>query len=102
MPRRVVYDNNHTHEVSNNQKAFTSEYHNCECQKVRGGYHNNKYQDIEYAANDIDPRVQYYMDKMTQQIFELKNELDHERAKSRVLAEKVDHMMLVFGSLLRA
>ena len=90
-------------EVSNIQKAFTSE---CECQEMKKNYsgfilNNNTCEDIEHVSHDLDPRVQYAIDKMNQQIVDLKNELDNEKAKSRVLSEKVDHMMLVFGCLLR-
>ena len=85
LPRRVFYEQSGT---LIGQKLFTTE---CTCQS----YENSN------KELDFDSRVQNAIDRMAQQIFKLKNELDDEKSKSKVLSEKIDHIMTVFGSISR-
>ena len=83
VPRKVVFEKN---ELSCDDEVNTS-------------FQDSKILDLEGFSNDesldsgdLDPRVQQALDKMNQQIVQLKYELDEEKSKNMSLEQKINNL----------
>ncbi len=83
VPRKVVFEKN---ELSCDDEVKTS-------------FQDSKSLDLEGFSNDesldsgdLDPRVQQALDKMNQQIVQLKYELDEEKSKNMSLEQKINNL----------
>ena len=52
-------------------------------------------------ADDFETRIQLTLNKMNKHIHQLKNDLDHEKEKTKVLEERINNLLVLFDCIKR-